>query len=342
MKILIYSGPFYPKVGGMETTSLILAQQFHLAGNEVKLITVTPGNTNSDRQHFAYEVLRNPSLWKMLILIWECDIFFHKGISLKAFWPIVFFRRKFVVMHETWYSRDHNGKKGWQDQLKLFICRYIVNVAISKSIAQRIPAKSYVIPNPYESRIFTKIEGILRNKELIFLGRIVSDKGVDILLSALFLLKKRNITPVLSIVGEGPEKDSLLFQAKQLKIVDQIQFMGLKKGKELVNILNEHQILVVPSKWPEPFGIVSLEGIACGCVVVGSEQGGLKDAIGSCGVTFPNGNAEKLAETLYLLLTDQTKLLACRNNASFHLKNHSEEHIASLYLTIFKDLVNQN
>jgi glycosyltransferase involved in cell wall biosynthesis len=103
----------------------------------------------------------------------------------------------------------------------------------------------------------------------------------------------------------------------------------------LTGILNEHRLMVVPSRWQEPFGIVALEGIACGCVVVGSEDGGLRDAIGPCGVTFPNGDAKALAQTLFRLLTDEGRLSGYRTGAEAHLSRHRKAEVAKSYLEVF-------
>ena len=73
---------------------------------------------------------------------------------------------------------------------------------------------------------------------------------------------------------------------RALSLAENVSFVGPKSGDGLAEILNQHQILVVPSRWAEPFGIVAVEGIACGCVVVGSVAGGLPEAIGGCGVNF--------------------------------------------------------
>jgi glycosyltransferase involved in cell wall biosynthesis len=97
-------------------------------------------------------------------------------------------------------------------------------------------------------------------------------------------------------------------------------------------LLNQHRILVVPSRWPEPFGIVAVEAIACGCVVVGSVEGGLPEAIGPCGLTFPNGETEALAGVLQQLLTNPNKLAALRANAAAHLAQFNRTHVARLYL----------
>ena len=78
--------------------------------------------------------------------------------------------------------------------------------------------------------------------------------------------------------------------------------MGVKRGVELARFIARHRIMVVPSRWVETFGIVALEGIACGCVVVGTDRGGLPEAIGTCGITVPAANGKALAEGMKSLL----------------------------------------
>ncbi|MDJ0708316.1 MAG: glycosyltransferase, partial [Leptolyngbyaceae cyanobacterium MO_188.B28] len=105
---------------------------------------------------------------------------------------------------------------------------------------------------------------------------------------------------------------------------------------------NQHQIMVVPSLWAEPFGVVALEGIACGCVVVGSEAGGLTEAIGPCGVTFPNGNAGELAQILKKLLEFPQNLAKYRASAASHLLRHQQTEVAKLYLQVFEEAIHCN
>ena len=96
--------------------------------------------------------------------------------------------------------------------------------------------------------------------------------------------------------------------------------------------LNRHRILVVPSRYNEPFGIVALEGIACGCVVVGSRGGGLKEAIGPCGDTFRNGDAADLARVLGRLLRRPELDAEPLRQAAGHLARHAGERVAAAYL----------
>jgi glycosyltransferase involved in cell wall biosynthesis len=187
--------------------------------------------------------------------------------------------------------------------------------------------------------LFKLIPDQSRTKELVFLGRLVSVKGVDLLLKALKSLKERGLIPQLTIIGSGSEEDQLKQQVKDFELTSQVTFMGAKVGDELVRILNQHQIMVVPTLEPEPFGVVALEGIACGCVIVGSEGGGLKDAIADCGMTFPNGNVERLTECLFDLLTHPEKLSIYRNNAPSHLPRHTSEAVAKAYLKVLEEAI---
>ena len=87
--------------------------------------------------------------------------------------------------------------------------------------------------------------------------------------------------------------------------------------------------------WQEPFGIVALEAIGCGCVVVGSAGGGLPEAIGPCGVTFPNHDAAALARRLAELLESGEKIAALRAAAPAHLDRHRRSVVAARYLQVF-------
>ena len=97
--------------------------------------------------------------------------------------------------------------------------------------------------------------------------------------------------------------------------------------------------MIVPSRWAEPFGIVALEGIATGCALVASSGGGLPDAVGPCGLLFPNGDAAALALALKKVLSDE----GCRHQiieaGPVHLENFTPGHVASLYLSLFESLI---
>ncbi|HEY9810720.1 MAG TPA: glycosyltransferase family 4 protein [Halomicronema sp.] len=335
MKILIYSPAFYPSIGGLETVISNLAHEFLTHNCQVKVVSQTPA---IDQKNFPFEVIRRPNATQLLKLTRWCDLYFQACVSLKGLWPMLLLRKPLVVTHQTWYF-DPKGRWIWQACLKNFISRFATNISPSHAIAKQLPSPVTVIPNSYQDDIFYLRPEISRNKELVFLGRLVSDKGADLLLDALASLKKQGLQPTLTIIGQGTEETKLRQQVEDLNLISQVNFVGVKQGQTLAELLNAHQILVVPSRWQEPFGIVALEGIACGCVVVGSEQGGLKDAIGPCGVTFPNGDVEALSQKIADLLNNPNQLLAYKAHAKIHLLKHTKGEVTKAYIKVFQEVI---
>jgi glycosyltransferase involved in cell wall biosynthesis len=82
--------------------------------------------------------------------------------------------------------------------------------------------------------------------------------------------------------------------------------------------------------------MVALEGIACGCIVVGSSAGGLRDAIGPCGMTFMNGDMKALSQAIRDAIEKKDSPEVYWAKASAHLERHRAESVASRYLRIFE------
>ncbi len=338
MKIVLATHAFFPSIGGLETVARVLAEEFARRGHEVRVIAQTPapGRTAAqDEQEFGYPVLRQPGFLEMLRLVRWSDIYFQNNISLRSLWPVLLVRRRWVVSHQTWLTRV-DGSVGWQDRLKKFAIRFGSPIAISQAVAAPLPVPATLIGNPYQDQLFRLLPDAVRERDIVFLARLVSDKGGDVTLAALAQLKKEGLTPSLTIVGDGPERPNLEKMTRLLGLGDQVKFAGMETGETLVRTLNSHRIMVVPSRLAEPFGVVALEGIACGCALAGSERGGLADAIGACGLTFPNGDVPALAGCLRRLLVDAELCRSLRSHAEQHLLRHSPARIADAYLEVFE------
>jgi glycosyltransferase involved in cell wall biosynthesis len=167
----------------------------------------------------------------------------------------------------------------------------------------------------------------------------VTEKGVDLLLEALARLKRNDLRPSLTIIGDGPERKNLEEQSKRLDLSAQVTFAGAKQTEEVADLLHQHQLLVIPSRYDEPFGIVALEGIACGCAVIGSAGGGLPEAIGPCGVTFPNGDINALAQRIEELLARPEERGRLLSESANHLSKFDPAKIAKRYVAVFESLL---
>jgi glycosyltransferase involved in cell wall biosynthesis len=333
MKILHYSPAFPPSVGGLETTVTNIATGLSALGCEVTVVTTTPSD---EPDRYPFRVVRRPGWRELLTLAREHDIFFQANVSLRGLWPLLFVRRPWVVSHHSWYTRT-DGHVAWQDRLKRWLLRYAAaSIAVSQAMADDLrPVRSIVIGNPYCDDIFRAHPEILRTKDLVAVGRLVSDKGFFLLLEALAILEREEgLAPRLTLIGEGPERSRLTAQAEALGLSERIEITGTLSHAEISRRMAEHRFLVAPSFYNEPFGLVALEGIACGCAVIGSAGGGLPDAIGPCGRTFPNGDLRALARVLAELLRSDGARERLLDHAVEHLASHTREYVARRYFDI--------
>jgi glycogen(starch) synthase len=170
MKILLGSHHFFPSTGGIETVSNLLAREFVALGHEVRVVTQTPGHGD-----FPFAVVRRPGPLELLRQIRWCDVFLQNNISLRTLWPLLFCQRPLFIAHHVWIE-DRDGGIGWPERLKRFVLRYATSFAVSEAIARSLPVPSIRVGDPYDNKIF-KDTRTPRTRELIFVGRLVSDKG---------------------------------------------------------------------------------------------------------------------------------------------------------------------
>jgi glycogen(starch) synthase len=307
-----------------------------MIGHEVTVVTETPDEQDNP---FPFKVLRQLSLKKKIAEFRHSDAVILANVSLWGLLPLLFcgFRRPpWIVTHQIWYENPGRPVK-LLDRLKKSITRFAsANISCSRAVDKFLKLNAHVIPNPYDHRLFRLLPEVERDQDLVFLGRLVSDKGADLLLDALALLREQGLTPSLTIIGSGPDLASLQEQTQRLDLSGQVHFVGPQSGEPLVQLLNQHRIMVVPSRWNEPFGIVALEGIACGCAIIGSSGGGLPEAIGPCGWIFPNGKASALAETVKTTLSHQDSVLKTPHAYTSHLQQHTSKTIGQRYLDVIE------
>jgi glycosyltransferase involved in cell wall biosynthesis len=332
MNILLSSASFDPNYGGVETVSAILATEFVRLGHEVKVVTQTAAPSE---RSFPFEVIRRPRPLRLLMLVRWADIYFQNHISLWLAWPLVVLSRPWVVTQHTWLPKS--GMNGLlRAHLKRFALRFATTVAISQPMATDLPAPVGVIGDPYDSANFRTLPSARHESDVVFVGRLVPDKGAHLIVEAIALLKQRSRLYNVTVVGSGPEEQPLRQMVRDLDLGHQVHFAGKQMGAQLARTLNSHKVLVVPSLWQEPFGIVALEGCACGCVVIGSDVGGLREAIGPCGVTFPAGDVRALAGRIDELCSTPARLESYRAAGREHLARHTPKVIARQYLAVFE------
>lgn len=337
MKILITSQFYYPDIGGLNPIAQLSAREFIRRGHEVRLLT---GSTGSFEGEHEFPIFRREKFRTTLEHFRWCDVVFQNHVTIRYSLPLLFVRRPYAVSMTSWLDPKAGRTTGrWTLRsalTNLFFAQVLRhatrNIAACPAIeaADRVPAR--IIPNPFDADGFRNEKRPSRSRDLLFIGRLVSDKGVDDLIRALGPVRNAGFDIGLVIAGEGNELGKLRVLSRDLGLEEKVHFVGPKQNKEVMDLMNSHQLLVVPSKWNEPIGIVALEAIACGCVVIGSEGGGLATTIGPCGLTYPNGDHRKLAERILDVLRLEGEMESFTRNASAHLARYRPERICGEYL----------
>src|SRR5881296_997718 len=187
-----------------------------------------------------------------------------------------------------------------------------------------VNAKIRVIPNGVESSRFNGDRqphliptGVSENRKVIlYVGRIVREKGIFTLLEALDELRNRGKDVSLVIVGEGPLKEDLAKEVLRRRLSDRVKITGFVDQEKLVSLYNSCDAFVLPSHY-EPFGMVALEAMASRVPVVVSDVGGLSEIVedGVTGVKVPSSDPHALAEGILRVLDNRELSERLKENA---------------------------
>jgi glycosyltransferase involved in cell wall biosynthesis len=346
MKIVVFVHRFYPLLGGIESFTALMARSWTQLGHSVCVMTpvaACPLSIPYDAQQ-PYAILRRPGLYRTARCVQQADIVYHSNLSLRALWPvwpILCLKKPLCITHHIWI-RGPGNRVRWQDHLKHWVCRHAHNVAISYFMASQLQAPCHVIYDPYDATLFRPNPLVRKEESVLFVGRLEPEKGVAVLLKALHLLKARSYpVPPTRIVGTGSQLDQLAQLSQAYGLGQHVTFLGPMTGPALAAQFQQSTLCVIPSSWDEPFGMVALEAMACGCRVIASHTGGLPEAVGLGGVTVPPNDSEALALALKKALNPSQLHPAQCQAALAHLKAFEPLAIAQAYLAFFQDILSK-
>lgn len=315
MRILILVEVYPPSRGGIETVTQAVARAWAAAGHQVDVVTPAADGEGVDAADAGRGVhLHRLSGWFTRLRLWaRADVVLHSHFSLRGAGILAALPGRSLVWLHTYLPAA-----GLQARVKRCLLRLHRVVCISDAVAAGLPP-SRRRPPCFRDDVFIPDPAAIRDRDLVFVGRLVSDKGCDVALDALAILAGRGLRPSLRVIGGGPEEVSLRAQAARLGIADQIDWSGPQPAERVAAELNRHRVLVAPSRWNEPFGVVALEALACGCVPLVTSGGGMAEAVGRCGLALPNGDAGALAEAIAEVLTDADRRAHLLAGAMEHL-----------------------
>lgn len=249
-----------------------------------------------------------------------------------------------TTIHATEYGRNygiHNDLQRTINNVEKWLInesdRLIVNSNYMKnelvSVFDVDINKVSVISNGVDLKKFDNIETdevfrlnyAAKNEKLVlFVGRLVNEKGVHVLIEAMPKILSNYHDVKFVIAGKGPCLNSLIEQSRKLNVSDRLYFTGFVSEEVLLKLYKCADIAVFPSIY-EPFGIVALEGMVAGIPVVVSDTGGLREIINHYedGMKFYSGNSNSLADCIIELLKN--------NGLSERIRNVALQKVHRLY-----------
>ncbi len=218
-----------------------------------------------------------------------------------------------------------------------------VSQSLRESIrAQGIDARFQVIPNVVDtSRFHPRGHQQMQppsRKRLLFVALLSPKKGLDTLLTAVSLLRKKQDDITLDIIGDGPERNHYEQISRELGLSDIVTFHGLKGKAEVADFMRHSDVLVV-SSLVETFCVVAAEALATGIPVVATRCGGPEGFVNNnCGVLVAPNDPADLCQGLHYVL-DNLKHYSSEAIAEYATAEFGPEAVGSRLHAIYRCLV---
>ena len=245
----------------------------------------------------------------------------------------------------TAHGSDVSALRGgfWRRLRRWVTLRCDRTVAVSEALKAQLvsegcpPERIDVIPMGADLRRLFVPDGSPRsNAEILFVGRLVPGKGVDILLNALPAVLAKLPEARLTVVGDGPERASLIDLTRRLDLESRVAFAGSVAHASLAAHYRRAALLVLPSR-EEGFGLVLVEALGCGCPVVASGLPAIRSLLleGQAGRLFQAGNAADLSQAITGMLADGARSKALAERGRQHvLSQYDWQAIARRYAAL--------
>jgi glycosyltransferase involved in cell wall biosynthesis len=197
-----------------------------------------------------------------------------------------------------------------------------------------------------DTRLFSPRSHQPKNKEfhIGFLGRLVPEKGIDILFAAARQLREQGLNSRIILCGSGSGEEALKQEAQKQGVADLVTWQGAVRHEKAPKEISKFDVLVLPSRtattWKEQFGHVLIEAMAMGVPVVGSNSGEIPNVIGRPDLIFPEGDAQALAAILERMIRDPEWREAAGGYGMTRVEQHyTHERIAERLVILWEKLL---
>jgi glycosyltransferase involved in cell wall biosynthesis len=169
------------------------------------------------------------------------------------------------------------------------------------------PERIEVVPVGIDLERIMRIAPSNDQADILFAGRLIYEKRIDVLIEAIALLKKELPAVTCRIIGDGPERENLQMLVRRLRLDDNVEFMGFIDQDGLIGYMKSSKAFVLPSV-REGFGLVIVEANACKLPVVSirHDMSAVSELIrdGVSGFLVNELSADKIAQVVLPLITN--------------------------------------
>lgn len=339
---------------------------------KVRVVVVTETNADTvEQDSYPFEVVRRPSFLQLFKLMRQVDVIHLAG---PVFLPLIaglLLRKPIVIEHHGFQTVCPNGLLFFEPKKSecpghfmakryrnCFECNRITSGAMkSVSLLVTTPLRRWlsncvranIAPTQWLAGILklrrTVIipHGVAKHAEIdevssstfAFQGRLVTSKGIEVLLSAAKLLAAEGLKFRIKIIGDGPESNALKSSTADLN--GRVEFLGHIPEQELESALSDVSSVIMPSLGGEVFGLVAAENMARGKLLIVSRLGALEEVVGDSGVVFETGNAEELASRMRQVLANPERTRKIAAAARERAKTFDQGTMVGDHISLYKE-----
>lgn len=346
MRVLIYSGRFFPSSGGVETIVLELARGLvrwnsNRPGTEnVEVTVVTRTREHTDQDDFQpFHLVRDPGFWQFVRLLRDAHVVHLAGPALLPLALALLLGKPVVLEHHGFQAACPNGLLVFEPSQtpcpghfmagrygKCLACNrykegrlksvyWLLSTHIRRALSSRVSIN--VTPTNWLAtvlklkRMKTVYHGISPAPEppsangaptFAYQGRLVSAKGIGLLLDAAKQLHGEGRNFRVKIIGEGSERKRL--ESRAASLGDSVEFLGHVPVERLNESFADVGTVLMPSLGGEVFGLVAVENMMRGKLIIVSDIGALREVVGDAGLSFSTGDSAALGACMRRVLDD--------------------------------------
>jgi glycosyltransferase involved in cell wall biosynthesis len=361
MRILIWADAFWPGVGGLEVFCMNLVRGLTARGHVCEVIA-NRDNTVGERlfefegvlvHGFAFRetlvrgamnaLKRQNRTCHRIVEEFQPDVIHLHGLSRSLVHFISQQNRRrlpaVATLHDNLLDRDYGTMAG-----NLFskidriaaVSAYIRGevLAFDPALKARTVTVRNALPGPAIAP--SAPPGTPR---LLVASRLFPEKAVDLAIEAFFQIAPRFPEATLTVASDGPEREKLEKLVRASSCSDRVTFPGLIAPDQMHQLISEHAIVLMPSTWQEPFGLIALEAAQMGRPVIASRVGGLPEIVveGVTGLFHERGDLAGLAQALTRLLDDPVERDRMGRDALKHAATFSFERLISHYEQLYAE-----